>query len=289
MIRLKSNPIPDDIRQILDELQEEIDNENTFEKKVEKAGSLWKSKGGNKGKKAFEVIRKSLKDMCVYVHICSYCEQNEAGDIEHIHPKSFFPEKTFEWENYLLACKQCNSGYKLDKCHVLDNNNEIIIVKRKEEPPYKTLAFINPRVEHPENFMILSLDSFEFELLPGMDKKDSNKANSTLQILELNQRDVLLKTRQSAADYYYDSMERLIRIIAANSLEELKYVLRPNDDRFDFTLSLDKLKSDIKESYKKHITRYQHPSVWYAIKLIGSKTDSKWKALFEKIPEALNW
>ncbi|NJL59346.1 MAG: hypothetical protein HC887_06570 [Desulfobacteraceae bacterium] len=171
----------------------------------------------------------------------------------------------------------------------MDNNNEIIIVKRKEEPPYKTLAFINPRVEHPENFMILSLDSFEFELLPGMDKKDTNKANSTLQILELNQRDVLLKTRQSAADYYYDSMERLIRIIAANSLEELKYVLRPHDGLFDFTLSLDKLKSDIKESYKKHISRYQHPSVWYAIKLIGSKTDSKWKALFEKIPEALNW
>ncbi|NJL59345.1 MAG: hypothetical protein HC887_06565 [Desulfobacteraceae bacterium] len=89
MIRLKSDPIPDDIRQILDELQEEIDNESTFEEKVEKAGSLWKSKGGNEGEKAFEIIRKALYDMCVYVGICNYCEQNEANDIEHIHPKSF--------------------------------------------------------------------------------------------------------------------------------------------------------------------------------------------------------
>jgi len=289
MIRLDSKTISSDVMQILNELQNKINNETTFEKKAEKSKSLWKSKGGKKGEQAFEIIRKVLYDMCVYIGTCNYCEHNEASDIEHIYPKSFFPEKTFDWENYLLVCKECNSAYKLDKCYILDNNDEIIFVKRKEEPPYKTLAFINPRVENPERFMILSPDSFEFELLSDLDKKDTNKSNSTLQILKLNQRHTFLHKRKSVANNCYETMERLIKIMSANSLEELKSVLRPNDDRFDFTFSLDKLKSEIKESYKRHISRYEHPSVWYSIKLIASKTNEKWKTIFEKIPEALNW
>lgn len=289
MIRLDSKPISDNIRQILDELQEKINSKHTFEEKVEKAQSLWKSKGGKEGKAAFVLIRDSLYDMCVYIGICNYCEQNESNDIEHIYPKSFFPESTFDWENYLLACKQCNTGYKLDNCYVLDNNDEIISVKKGEEPLHKTVAFINPRFEDPNSFMVLNLLTFEFQLLPSLNKKDINKADSTLQILELNKRHVLLAARQSAAKYYYSEMKKLVRIMDANSLEELKIELTPYEDRFDLTQPLENLKSEIKESHKRHISKYAHPSVWYSIKLIESQINEKWKAIFNKIPEALNW
>ncbi|WP_428664060.1 HNH endonuclease [Runella sp.] len=289
MIQLASNDLDKDVQQELDNLQFKVDNELTFAKKVEKAQSLWNSKGGVKGKQAFEKITTRLYGLCVSEGICNYCEQSEANDVEHIYPKSFFPDKAFQWENYLLACKQCNSGYKLDKCHVLDADNELIVVNRGTEPLSKIGAFINPRTENPNEFMILNLMTFKFDTIPGLSKRDINKVKSTLEILELNKRDPLLVTRKSAARYYYEMLERLVRILEVLTIEELQNLLTPCDDRFDLTQPLESIKDEIKISYKKSIGNHQHPSVWYSIKMIESKVNTKWKKLFDKIPEALTW
>jgi len=289
MIRLASKNLSADSLLVLNDLQQIINQELTFEAKVAKAQSLWKTKGGSKGKDAFEEILNALYDLCTFEGSCNYCEQNEGNDIEHIYAKSFFPELAFIWENYLLACKQCNSGYKLDQCYVLDQNDEIIEVKRGNEPAWKTVAFINPRIEDPAGFMILDHLTHKFILVPGLNKKDRNKAISTLKILELNERDMILKARESAGKHYYETLDRLHKILAAKTMEELKDRLSPYDNRFDLTQSLESLKLEIKDSYRKYICKYQHPSVWYSIKLIHSKFTPKWKQLFEQIPEAFTW
>jgi uncharacterized protein (TIGR02646 family) len=45
---------------------------------------------------------------------CAYCESKllhiHHGDIEHVHPKSLSPEKTFEWNNLTLSCEKCNQN-----------------------------------------------------------------------------------------------------------------------------------------------------------------------------------
>jgi 5-methylcytosine-specific restriction endonuclease McrA len=96
-------------------LQGQVDAESTFDDQAKTAKRLWEAESS---KTPFREIRKVLLRMCVGVGICNYCENNEATDIEHILPKSFFPQAAFRWENYLLACKTCNSGYKLDKLAV---------------------------------------------------------------------------------------------------------------------------------------------------------------------------
>ena len=43
---------------------------------------------------------------------CSYCERegfSSALDVEHIEDKDAHPDKKFLWDNFLLACKNCNS------------------------------------------------------------------------------------------------------------------------------------------------------------------------------------
>jgi uncharacterized protein (TIGR02646 family) len=43
---------------------------------------------------------------------CSYCERYghyTALDVEHINNKNHYPEQEFNWSNFLLACKNCNS------------------------------------------------------------------------------------------------------------------------------------------------------------------------------------
>jgi uncharacterized protein (TIGR02646 family) len=289
MIQLLKNDIPKNILDGLEKLQNGINAEPTFPKKVKKAQALWNSKGGRAGKELFKTICSTLYDMCVYVGVCNYCEQNEANDVEHIYPKSFFPEHTFVWENYLLACKQCNSAYKLDKCFIIDDHDEVQEVKRKSEPPFKLGAFINPRIEDPNDYLVLSLLTYKFEILPDLTKQQFNKSIKTLDILELNNRDTLLAARRNAAIYFYHRLQLLIRILDADSIAEIEELLTPNEDRVNTALSLDKLKLELKDNFRNHIVTYQHPSVWKSIKLVESKINPKWQVIFAKLPEAIDW
>ncbi len=168
--------------QKLADLQALIDAETSFAAKAKKAKSLWNSKP----KKKFKEIKKKLLELCVSVEICNYCEQNEANDIEHIDPKSFFPERAFVWDNYLLACKQCNSAYKLDQCFVIDNNGNLHLTTRGQEPLFKTNALINARTENPCDFMILNMKDFTFEILDNLATNNQHKAEKTIEILALN-------------------------------------------------------------------------------------------------------
>ncbi len=289
MIQLVSKELSTTEQTILDDLQTKVNLKPLFAEKTTEAQNLWHSKGGVTGKRAFEIIRADLYSLCVSVGVCNYCEQSEANDIEHIHPKSFFPEFSFTWDNYLLACKQCNSAFKLDKCFVIDSTNELLSIPRNTEPPHKTHALINPRTENPNEFMILNLKTFQFMPLPDLSKKDQNRVKATLEILALNQRDILTETRKSAAKYYFQRLKLLLDILNCNTINELENLLTPYDDMLNKNLSLVALKDELKNSFKKEIITYQHPSVWHSIKVIESRTEPRWVKLFESIPEALDW
>jgi len=285
MINIPIESLDSDTSGKLEKLQLKIDQKSTFLQKASKAQSSWDSKSVT----TFAKVKDTLLLMNISKGICNYCEQNESNDIEHIEPKSFFPEKTFVWENYILACKQCNSGHKLDKCFVFDSNGDLKFLERSIEPSTKDVAFINPRTDDPNNYMILTFPSYQFEILEGNSQRQTLIAQKTIEILELNTRAVLVEARKNAANYYFSILDRLVRIRAVRTNKALKSILSPVDSLIDDTKPLNLLKAEITESYKNHIISYQHPSVWYSIKKISSIIDPTWKRLFSKIPEALNW
>lgn len=45
----------------------------------------------------------------VFLGNCGYCEQECKGEVEHFRPKSRFPERVYEWKNWVLACHVCNN------------------------------------------------------------------------------------------------------------------------------------------------------------------------------------
>lgn len=290
MIQLATKTLKADTVNQLSNLQTSVDTKVGFAQKVEEAKRLWKNKEGSQvNQAAFANVKSKLKEMCVSVEVCNYCEQNEASDIEHIYPKSFFPEQTFVWDNYLLACKTCNSGYKLDKCFVLDAQDNVTETVRGAEPIHKTVALINPRTENPNDFMLVNLETFRYMLRHNLSPKNRHKAEKTLEILKLNERETLNAARKSAYNHYYDTFERLVNILNAPNINALKNLLRPNDGLIDPTKPLQQIKDEIKENYKAYIQKHQHPSVWYSIKTIANKTNPKWQHLFNQLPEALNW
>lgn len=276
---------------VLDDLQSRVNTEIGFARQVAKAQSLWDNKKGNAtGKRSFERITQILTDMCVFVKTCNYCEGNEANDIEHIYPKSFFPEKTFVWNNYLLACKQCNTGYKLDKCFVLDTDGNIHQTTRGIEPIYKTVAIIHPRTDNPNLFLWLNTKVWKFELHEELSDTDSNKAIKTLEILALNERDYLIEGRKKTYGELFDKMDRLRRIKNATTIREIEDAIAPyHDDVMDLTLPIDSIRQQAIQSTQQHIQKQLHPSVWYAIKTIESQVDTRWQRIFTIIPEAMNW
>lgn len=289
MLQLADKVLPINEQKILDDLQSKVDAEADFSAKAEKAKNLWKTKGDTAGKLAFEKISKILMDMCVSVKTCNYCEQNEANDIEHIYPKSFFPEMSFRWNNYLLACKQCNSGYKLDKCFVIDKNGIIISTVRGEEPLHKIVALINPRIEDPNNFLWLNTAVWLFEVHEDLSHIDLNKATKTLEILELNNRDYLIEGRKNVYGQIFDIMDRISRIIQSDNIQQIEQALAPYHNIIDTTLPIDDLKAQIIETTKQHIFKLPHPSVWNAIKTISSKIEPRWIEIFQILPYANNW
>lgn len=104
---------------------------------------------------------------------CAYCESKidhiYAGDIEHIIPKSKFPNLIFEWTNLTYCCGECNRR-KLD---YYDDQNPLL----------------NPYTDNPEEHLIAAGDFIVSN--PG-----SKKGLLTQLKLELNRVPLLERRRE---------------------------------------------------------------------------------------------
>jgi uncharacterized protein (TIGR02646 family) len=106
-------------REHFKERQAQVDAEADLETRAKKAGALWDAKKAPKaGKAAFTEVEQILCEMCNAPRRCMYCENSEAWDVEHVKPKSKYPEDAFNWDNFLLACSTCNTRFKGSKYHV---------------------------------------------------------------------------------------------------------------------------------------------------------------------------
>ena len=107
---------------------------------------------------------------------CAYCRMvkkerhGATWDVEHILPKSIFPQFLFEPENLAAACKECNSHK--DACQVLASNS----TNQKQYPTNKNAYLImHP---HYDKFS----DHFELTEVEGKRRlraKNGGKAKAT--------------------------------------------------------------------------------------------------------------
>ena len=92
----------------------------------EEAARLW----ARRKNKTFEEVRETLAQMSSGRQRCMYCEDNEGTDIDHFWPRASFPERAFDWDNYLLACSACNTNYKRDQFPGLGNKPLLLDPRR---------------------------------------------------------------------------------------------------------------------------------------------------------------
>lgn len=80
----------------LAEYQAEVDAAGGYPAQVRAAARLWPLRARRSN---FHEVRTRLADMSAGAQRCCWCEDSAGTDIEHIRPKSLYPERTFRWEN----------------------------------------------------------------------------------------------------------------------------------------------------------------------------------------------
>jgi hypothetical protein len=273
--------------------QADIDSKSPFDSKAERAGSLWDSKTGSQaGSRAFSEIKATLISMCIGVEICNYCEQSEASDIEHILPKSLFPEQAFTWINYLLACKKCNTAHKSDAIYIFDpaNSATTVWVIRGTAPSTTDYAFIQPRLEDPMDWMQLDFRDFLFYArqphAPGT--RGYQKVEKTLEILELNNRPNLVKYRTEAFGNYKRLLREYVAVKNATTHQELEDAVA-GDPAVNNLASFVSEQQRINDAIKNSIVTGEHYTVWREMIRQQSILPNLIQQLFSHAPEALNW
>lgn len=266
MLHLSDIPLPILAQNLLDQYQLEVDLESTFAAQVAKAKKAFTSKNkANNG--AFRHVRANLTSMSGGTVRCNYCEDSHANQVEHIFPKKFYPDRCFSWINYCYACGPCNQP-KSDKFALFVSlTNEELDLKslpKNTIPPPGAALLIDPRIEDPTRLLYLDTEN-TFHFVPfSNDSREKRKAQYSIEILGLNSRSYLVRSR---------------RIAFSSFRARLSEYVTKKEAGFDKTI-LDKLIVDFKEDH--------HQTVWFEMKrqrTIHSEIDD----LLNRAPEALTW
>ncbi len=143
---------------------------NAADDPPQEAVKTWRSFKG----KARDDVLVALQDMCWGLQRCMYCQDSLGTDIDHFRPKVDYPERSYEWDNYILACSHCNSNYKRDKFPVKDGKE----------------LLVDPTSVDPSRHLALSLDTGNYV---GLDEVGVE----TIKVFGLN-RDVCVQGRRTA-------------------------------------------------------------------------------------------
>jgi uncharacterized protein (TIGR02646 family) len=266
MIRLPETHLPPAAAAQLSRWQLAIDIIPGYEAQVIEAAKRFKSRN-TKTNATFNAVRASLHEMCSGQRRCAYCEDSAADEVEHIRPKAFFPNSTFDWRNYVYACGPCN-GPKNNRFAVFVKGNRHDLSRGRDEipapPPAGDPLLIDPRSEDPLDFFLLDLrDTFWIVPQPSLSPKDRERAEYTIEVLSLN-RDILPKVRKEAYDGYRARLREYV--------EELgRGALKPRLRHLQMAL-----------------LRVAHPTVWREMQRLGDRIPELHR-LFAALPGARHW
>jgi uncharacterized protein (TIGR02646 family) len=296
-LNFNTHTIENNALEFLENKQNQVNQQVLFAEKVTKAVLLWDNKTKSKsGKAVFQSIRENLKAFCIARQYCCYCEHNIATDIEHIFPKSLFPQFAFVWRNYILACKQCNTTYKADNFAVFDPAGTTNFVEHKTGMPSQPLStddavFINPRQIDPLSILWLNLQTGIFDVHPDFDtiSREKIKADYTLKVLNLNAH--FAKSRVNAAREFVKDLRQYVDIQSCSSFDDLKKCLYFPDE-VDEIISFDEVKLNALNAIESRIKQRTHFTVWRELKRQQALFPANFPTvnqLFLKAPQVLDW
>ena len=110
--------------------------------------------------------------------------KKEIVHLDHFKKKSIYPRLTFDWSNLFAAIKDNRFGSDYKDNHINENN-----------ATYYYQLLINPALDTPEAYFWYSNDGMVYPK-DGLTSIDLEKANTTINLFNLNQSTLIHRRRQ---------------------------------------------------------------------------------------------
>lgn len=164
-------------------------------------------KAKNTSKNAtFREIRNGLAEASPGDGYCLYCEIGRLERIDHVLPKSFYPEFVFSYDNLVYCCARCNE-VKLSKAGLLTATgvSEVIGISNSisGSPMVSDFAFVNPRTADWYSDLVVDIGASYF-IVPktSLSSLQAMRYAFTIDSLGLNKRSDLVRRRKGACTTY---------------------------------------------------------------------------------------
>ena len=147
---------------------------------------------------------------------CSYCEKplKNGAEVEHVLPKSYYPELETDWSNFLLACQSCNrlksnAVVSLEDACFPDKDNTFYAFLYAKSGMVK----INPLLsEEQQQLAVTTMELVKLDRYPGF-KEPSSKDRRYLQRFNAWNKAIDAKTRleKNYSEELEDTVVDLVR------------------------------------------------------------------------------
>jgi uncharacterized protein (TIGR02646 family) len=248
--------------------QAEVDAIADYPARVAAAARLFEARN-RVGNAVFDEVKRVLDRMCSGARRCAYCEDSLADEVEHVRPRTLYPDVVFAWRNYVYACGPCNGPKRSHFAVFVDNATTSVDVARRRgdpivPPPDGTPVLIDPRTEDATALMTLDLaGTFYFQPLQPEGTRAHERARYTIKALGLNARDALVRARRAAFRDYVAHLHKYVNQRAAGAEPPQLADVRAE------------------------ILQRQHPTVWREMQRRHEMPELR--PLFAAAPEALVW
>ena len=236
MIALSNKELPPRVAANLRRFQTAVSASPDYASRVEAAKRLWTAKT-NSARVSFRTVHTTLVEIHRNDTHCCYCGFSAADAIDHFRPRSLYPELTFVWENYIHTCSRCNNvkGAQFAVFPLSSPDEKTEVTRKAGAPVVPPVAgepvLIDPRHENPMDFLFMdffsepgSTEHSRYRPLPALDNREKVRAEYTILLLELNERNDLSQGRQSAFGSYRDKLAEYVRLKqAGHSLSQLEH------------------------------------------------------------------
>jgi uncharacterized protein (TIGR02646 family) len=134
---------------------------------------------------------------------CAYCEcALERKHIEHFKPRNKYPRSTFIWANLFGSCGDSSKTGGWSRCGIYKDNgadayNIGDLLKPDEDDPSKFLRFLTTGKIVPRS---------------GLSEFDKKRAQTTINILNLNNNTALYNSRKTAIGHILDQVIELYEL-----------------------------------------------------------------------------
>jgi uncharacterized protein (TIGR02646 family) len=138
---------------------------------------------------------------------CAYCERRTGDDgrvhghIEHLWPRSKFPDRSLDWDNMFWSCMdERTCGKFKDNCKWSDGRLK-----------FNPADIIDPAQDDPEEYLLFVSDG-TVTPRPGLEPAKRRRAEETIRVFQLNESAYLAKSRHDAIQPYLSAVTMLAEL-----------------------------------------------------------------------------